>query len=113
MKFVNRKREMELLSESHKKNGLVILFGRLRIGKSNLPDHWLEKSKNCGCRIQCIQGTSESQIKSIYEDLKDFPSVHIEPKTWPQLFQLIDDIEGPFTLAIDEFPYLVQLDIFS
>lgn len=110
MDFVNRKKELELLTESFKKNGLVVLFGRRRIGKSQLVDHWLEKSKHRGCRTQCIQGTTESQIKSIYEDVKEFLEIQIEPTSWNELFQLIDGIKGSFTLAIDEFPYLAETD---
>lgn len=110
LEFVNRNRELELLNASHKKYGMVVLYGRRRIGKSNLINHWLLKSRLRGCRVQAIQGTSETQIKSIYDDLKEFFSIDIEPNTWAQLFQLIESIKGPFVLALDEFPYLVEAD---
>lgn len=109
MAFVNRKNELEILDSAYKKYGMVVIWGRRRVGKSKLVTHWLKKGKR-GCRIQVIQGAPKSQLTALYEDLKEFFSTQIEPQNWLQFFQLIDQIKGPFVLAIDEFPYLVESD---
>jgi AAA+ ATPase superfamily predicted ATPase len=110
MEFVNRKRELDLLDAAYRKHGMVVVWGRRRIGKSKLITYWLEKGKKRGCRIQVIQGSSKAQISSLYEDIKEYLPTQIEPENWAQFFQLVQQIEGTFVLAIDEFPYLVDSD---
>jgi hypothetical protein len=41
--FTNRVRELEALDASARVGGLVVLFGRRRVGKTRLLTHWLEK----------------------------------------------------------------------
>lgn len=108
MSFVNRKLEIKMFDDAQQKRGLVIVWGRRRVGKTALMQKWI--SENTGIFTQCIQGSSFSQISQIHEDLKPWIKIDTTPQTWPQLFQMIDSIQEPISLFIDEFPYLVESD---
>ncbi|MFC1595817.1 ATP-binding protein [Candidatus Margulisiibacteriota bacterium] len=106
--FVNRKDELRELSELSKKRGLIVLYGRRRLGKTRLLIEWLKKKK--GFYSQAIQATSQIQIKQIYEDIQDLFDTNIIPKSWLEFFDLLDFTKKETILCIDEFPYLAASD---
>lgn len=106
--FLNRKRELALLDELKVKNGLVVIFGRRRIGKTRLLTEWLDGIR--GIYIQAIEGTGPSQLEQFYHDLREHHDFGIEPKSWSELFRILEMYPGKLILAIDEFPYLVESD---
>ena len=106
--FVNRQLELKELDQFNKKRGLFVIYGRRRIGKTRLLNHWLDKNR--GFYSQAIEATKEVQISQLYQDIKDHLTTSIEPKTWLELFELLNLEKRQLILCIDEFPYLVATD---
>jgi len=106
--FLNRSKELELLDSLRSKNGLVVFFGRRRIGKTRLLAEWLRRSG--GIYVQALEGTGPAQIAQMYQDLQANHDFGIEPKSWNEFFRLLETFPGKLILAIDEFPYLVESD---
>lgn len=107
--FTNRVTELKELDRLHKKGGLIVLYGRRRVGKSRLIQEWLKKKKNI-LYSQTIEGHPELQLGQVFADLKQALNTSITPKSWSELFELIEYQEEHMILCIDEFPYLVQSD---
>jgi AAA+ ATPase superfamily predicted ATPase len=105
--FVNRKSELERLNGVE--SGLVVVYGRRRVGKSALIDQWLLRKEH-SVRSQAIESSPHIQLSQIYEDLREPLGTSLEPQNWEQLFELIDNFRHPLYLCIDEFPYLVRSD---
>ena len=113
LSFINRKRELKEIDLLSKRGGLLVLFGRRRVGKTRLLIHWLEKRggfKNRKFYSQAIEGVRELQISQLYSDLVSQLATSIVPKSWSEVFEIIELQKGPVTLCIDEFPYLVNSD---
>lgn len=108
LNFVNRKKELTLLEKHFQNRGLLIVYGRRRVGKTELIRHWIQKKE--GLYSQAIEAYPAVQIQQIYMDIKDQLNSEIVPKNWVELFELIDRIKGPLVFCIDEFPYLVEVD---
>jgi len=106
--FVDRAAELAELERLSRHHGLVVVFGRRRIGKTKLLGEWLRPRG--GLYSQAIEGSSTLQVAQIYADLRDRLNVEIEPKTWSELFALFDAHKGRLVVCIDEFPYLVAAD---
>lgn len=116
MKFFNRKKELERLDRAINKNfGLMILIGKRRTGKTSLIRHWSSlphphQEKSWVIHIQCIKGDWKLQLEQIYLELKDHLESTIVPKTWMELFELLDFSFKARVLVLDEFPYLLEED---
>jgi AAA+ ATPase superfamily predicted ATPase len=108
LSFVNRSRELRELDTLSEKGGMVVLYGRRRVGKTRLLVHWL-KGKN-GFYTQAIEGGRDLQIQQIVQDIGAALPVEVRPKDWQEVFALLDLQPTPGILCIDEFPYLVQSD---
>ncbi len=106
--FLNRTEELAQFDSLLKKNGLVVVFGRRRIGKTRLLTEWLNRVG--GIYVQAIEGNGAAQLAQISQDIQETHSFGITPKTWNELFKLLDSFPGRLILAIDEFPYLVDAD---
>jgi uncharacterized protein len=106
--FVNRIKEQAELAHAARKGGLLIVFGRRRVGKSRLLGHWLRV--NGGMYSQAIEGTQEMQIRQVFDDIKDQLDAQIVPKSWPELLELLRLQKKPWKLCLDEFPYLTSTD---
>lgn len=107
-KFLNRTQELALLDSLRSKNGLVVFFGRRRIGKTRLLTEWLTRAN--GIYVQAIEGTGPAQLAQLYQDIKERHDFGIEPKNWSELFRILESYPGKLILAIDEFPYLMDSD---
>lgn len=106
--FVNRIKEQAELASAARKGGLLVIFGRRRVGKSRLLRHWI--AKNSGMYSQAIEGPQDMQISQVFEDIKKRLGTQITPKTWPELLEVLALQKKPWTLCIDEFPYLTAVD---
>lgn len=102
--FVNRLREKEELSRAAAKGGLLVVFGRRRVGKSRLLRQGLEE--NGGLYTQAVEGPQDLQIQQAHDDIRARLPTEIQPKTWPEFFELLALHKKPWILCIDEFPYL-------
>jgi uncharacterized protein len=106
--FVNRIKEQNELASAARKGGLLVIFGRRRVGKSRLLRHWL--AENGGLYSQAIEGPQDMQIRQVFEDIKGQLSTQITPKSWPELLEVLSLQKRPWRLCIDEFPYLTVVD---
>ena len=106
--FTNRTRELESLDASARVGGLVVLFGRRRVGKTRLLTHWLEKRS--GFYSQAIEAAVPMQIEQTVRDIGSALPQGIQPKTWMEFFELLRYGPAETVLCLDEFPYLVASD---
>lgn len=104
--FINRSQELAILDALTRKSGLVVVYGRRRIGKTRLLTEWLKRVD--GIYVQAIEGTETLQLAQIYEDIQVQYDFGIVPKTWSELFRVLETFPGKLILAIDEFPYLTD-----
>jgi uncharacterized protein len=106
--FVNRLKEQAELASAAQRGGLLIVFGRRRVGKSRLLRHWL--AKNGGLYSQAIEGTPDMQIRQVFEDLRSGLDTQLTPKSWPELLEILRLQKKPWHVCLDEFPYLTAMD---
>lgn len=115
MKFVDRKQELARLRAigRHPKAGVVVIWGRRRMGKTRLLLEWVEKLN--GVYYAADESTSSIQRKyfslALEKALPGFSSV--DYPDWTSFFsRLTQDAKknkwrGP--LVIDELPYLISV----
>lgn len=107
--FVNRVNELKELEAAAKVGGLLVLFGRRRVGKTRLLTHWL--AGRGGLYSQAIESTSALQIDQVYRDLESHLTSNFVPKSWQELFELLRlHPKKRWVLCLDEFPYLCNAD---
>ena len=113
-KFANREREMRFLEETYREKGfnLVVLYGRRRVGKTELIKKFIENKPSI-----YILATDESfaeNIKSFKQKFAEFAKkeyfLRLETKSLYELFRFFcEEInEKKCVMVIDEFPYLMQ-----
>lgn len=108
LEFVNRTEELAELDAFARHGGLLVVFGRRRVGKTRLLARWL-KSRG-GLYSQAIEATREQQLQQITEDLGKQWGTTLVPRTWPEFFELLALKKVTQPLCLDEFPYLVAAD---
>ena len=110
MKFFNREKEKQRLVKAlkSKKAKLIIIYGRRRCGKSTLIKNTIEPADIYYMAQQSEEAVQRIQLaNTIGEKIKGFDSV-VYPD-WESLFTNLNNVvREPFTLSIDEFPYLVK-----
>lgn len=106
--FVNRISEQRELDAAMRKGGLLVIFGRRRVGKTRLLRHWLETRG--GMYSQAVEGQREMQIAQLFADIRSQLGTQIAPKTWPEFLEVLGLQKKPWVLCIDEFPYLAAND---
>ena len=106
--FTNRGDELKDLDATARVGGLLVVFGRRRVGKTRLLTHWI-RPRN-GLYSQAIEAASAIQIEQVMRDVSHALDTSIVPKTWNELFELVRLENGPNILCLDEFPYLVASD---
>lgn len=108
LQFVNRKRELAELDRHARDGGLLVAFGRRRVGKTRLLGHWLKRHH--GLYTQAIEALKEQQLAQVYEDLRPHLATSVVPGSFGDLLELLDLAEKDVVLCVDEFPYLVASD---
>ena len=106
--FANRVRELKELDASAQAGGLVVLFGRRRVGKTRLLTQWLDQRN--GFYSQAIEAAVPMQIEQTVRDIGAALPAGIQPKTWMEFFELLRYGPAGAVLCLDEFPYLVASD---
>jgi uncharacterized protein len=107
--FVNRAAELKELDAAARTGGLLVFFGRRRIGKTRLLAHWL--ARHGGLYSQAIESSTDIQIEQTFKDIQQHLSTSLVPKTWMELFELLGlQKRKRWVLCLDEFPYLVKSD---
>lgn len=106
--FINRKRELAELERHARDGGLLVAFGRRRVGKTRLLTHWLKRRR--GLYTQAIEAAKEQQLAQVYEDVRAQLDTTLFPRSFGELLELLDLGAKDFVLCVDEFPYLVASD---
>jgi hypothetical protein len=108
LQFVNREPEMREMEAAARKGGLLVVYGRRRIGKTRLLRHWLQTRD--GLYSQAIEAQRDLQIQQVFQDLRTQLETQIVPKTWQELMEILALKKRRWTLCLDEFPYLAAVD---
>jgi len=110
--FIDRGKELKWLAKIYKEkhNSLLIIYGRRRVGKTELIKHFSKDKPH----IYFLAGTKFDKenlvdLQNIMGDfLKDELFKRIEFRGWEELFkEFTKKIERPI-IIIDEFPYLIE-----
>ena len=127
MKFVDRRRELDTLNAFYRRKsaGLLVLYGRRRVGKTSLLSHWIETER---LRDNALFWTATTYGSSV--QLRDFSQalMRFDPRfgadmpadfslpTWAAAFEYLASLAAQYTestplvVVIDEFTYLAQSD---
>ena len=116
-KFIDRGEEISLLEDEWKKEkgGLIVLYGRRRIGKTRLLMEFANTRR--GIFYIAEQSSAQVQINGMKEKIAEFlndPLLKtLEIRDWEQLFGYLANNmpEERFYLIIDEFSYLTRSDV--
>jgi len=108
MRFINREAELRELDAAARKGGLLVVYGRRRVGKTRLLRHWLQSHD--GLYSQAIEAQHDMQVQQVFEDLRGRLETQLVPKTWPELLEVLALQKKPWALCLDEFPYLTARD---
>ena len=88
--------------------GLLVIFGRRRVGKTRLLTHWLKPRQ--GLYSQAIEAARPIQVEQVMRDIGPALKTNIVPKNWVELLELFSLQKNHTILCLDEFPYLVASD---
>src|SRR3989344_4508450 len=109
--FKNRVKELAFLNELYEKNSakLIILYGRRRVGKTELLKEFLKKHK--GLYILARQESEKEQLKKISSQIAEYYKDNVlmlNPFiSWDALFLYLSE-KPRIPIVFDEFPYIVQ-----
>lgn len=108
LEFVDRAGELQELDRAAKRGGLLVVYGRRRVGKTRLLEHWLHARD--GLYSQAIEAQRALQIQQVFHDLRGQLETQLVPKTWPELLEILALQKRRWILCLDEFPYLTAVD---
>ncbi|MEK6885686.1 MAG: ATP-binding protein [Nanoarchaeota archaeon] len=109
--FKNRVKELAFLNELYEKGTakLIVLYGRRRVGKTELLKEFLKKHK--GLYILARQESEAEQLKKVSSQIAEYYNdevLKLNPfKNWDALFIYLSE-KPRIPIVIDEFPYIVQ-----
>lgn len=106
--FVNRDAELVELDRAARRGGLFVVHGRRRVGKTRLLRHWLRA--NDGLYSQAIEAQSDLQLQQVFQDIRGSLETELVPKSWSELFEILNLQKRRWVLCLDEFPYLAAVD---
>ena len=66
--FTNRAAELQELDRAAAAGGLLVVFGRRRVGKTRLLAHWLTRHE--GLYSQAVDSAADIQIEQTYRDIQ-------------------------------------------
>lgn len=108
--FVGRKKELEYLEDRYasKDFELILIYGRRRVGKTELIKKFMEDKGSIYCLASLED--KENQLESVKRDMyKHFGGVRPDIQRWTDLFEYFSEkAEDKTVLIIDEFPYLIE-----
>jgi uncharacterized protein len=118
MIFVNREKELaqleDLYTKSSKEAQLLILYGKRRVGKTELVKKFLTKKE--GVYFLATHVSGREQLNSATEQFAEyFGDDYIARNSmvnWQSLFKYIgtklDNLNKPLVIVFDEFPYMAE-----
>jgi uncharacterized protein len=111
MEFKNRVKELKLLNDLYEqeKSKLIVLYGRRRVGKTELLKEFLKKHK--GLYILARQESEAEQLKKVSSQIAEYYNdevLKLNPfANWDSLFVYLAN-KPRIPIVFDEFPYIVQ-----
>ena len=108
--FVNRETELARLRSCYESNDaeMVVIFGRRRLGKTQLVQHSLA-DRNNAVVYQATETTSQIQLDEFVDIASErFPGVTRIKQDWEALLGYLG--EQGAVVVLDEFPYLIDAD---
>ena len=113
-KYINREKELEFLEKIYSEKGfnLVVLYGRRRVGKTELIKKFTENK--ISIYLLATDESYEENLKSLKQKFAEFTKkeyfMKLETKSLYDIFKFFsDEIKNKkCVIAIDEFPYLMQ-----
>lgn len=111
MEFLDRKEELAELKRvlgNKKASQFVVVFGRRRLGKSTLIKKVLTKEDVYYMAGDLIDSVQRDMLKN--QLAKKYPEIELgEYSSWEALLIMLNTLtDQPFTLCLDEFPYMVK-----
>jgi AAA+ ATPase superfamily predicted ATPase len=106
--FVDRDPELRELNAAARKGGLLVVYGRRRVGKTRLLGRWLRD--HGGWYSQAIEAPCDLQIQQVFQDVRAHLNTQLVPRTWPELLEILSLQKRRWILCLDEFPYLTTTD---
>lgn len=109
MEFVDRVSELDRLESVLESEGseLVVLYGRRRIGKSELVKQAFSGRESV--YFQATESTPEIQLDDFIDSVSEvYPEVSGVRKGWEPVLKFLAEKDA--VVAIDEFPYIVESD---
>ena len=106
--FVNREAELRELNVAARRGGLMVVFGRRRVGKTRLLREWLQTRG--GLYSQAIEAQRDLQIQQVFQDLRPQLETRLVPHSWPELLEILALQKKRWALCLDEFPYFTAAD---
>ncbi len=112
--LIDREEETAFLEEAYSQNKsqLLVLYGRRRVGKTYLLQHFMKGKKHA--YYLCTKGNEAEQIRllsGMVGDTFNDAALALSPfSDWRQLFLYLHEKaqKEKFLLVIDEFPYLLN-----
>ncbi len=113
--FVGRKQELDALEDLYKKNknGIIVIYGRRRIGKTTLVLKFLERKQ--GIYFLAKESPLKENIKALANEIADFlKSEWFKKVNYNSFEELFADFSQQIKnrqkiiIVIDEFPYLIK-----
>ncbi len=113
MTFINRERELKFLEErfSSKEAELIILYGRRRIGKTELILNFCKGKKYMYFigRLESREGTLKRFNNLLIENFNDKNILNNPFTNWDGIFDYVaEKARGRIVLVFDEFPFLAE-----
>lgn len=112
--FIGRKDELKMLEEHYNsgKAELMILYGRRRIGKTELINQFI--ADKISISYTAVESVSQLQLESFSNVLSNFENKSIKDNftDWESCFNKLNELSQTqrLVVVIDEFPYLVKKD---
>lgn len=111
MKFIGRKEELNKLADIMVSNSFqtALIYGRRRVGKSELVNEAVRKSKKTAVVFECQKTTEMNNVnnlRSLMSEVLDMPEIQFNgiDELLKYFFKTYGDQN--ITLVLDEYPYL-------
>jgi len=110
IKFINRSRELDFLREMYDKGGLVVIYGRRRVGKTELIKQFIAGKKHL-YYLADKRGTKINAKNMAMLASETFNELPVAAENFDDVFKfIVKRAKEKFIVAIDEFSYLVEKD---
>jgi len=116
IQFIDRKQELKFLDRKYKekKKQLIIIYGRRRVGKTELIKEFLKDKK--GIYLLCSRDSIRENLNQFKVKIAEFTGkdyfLKLDINSFYDLFKYLGDEikDKKVIISIDEFPYLIEIN---